>query len=160
MRVALIVLIGLALAACGAGPAPSVTRGCPAPAGSDAEVAALFAWINEARAENGLRPLRPSAQLDAAAATHACDMAANAFFAHARPGAPDRRARIKASGYPLRSGNENLAFHTTFSGRLVGEMWRRSPLHWAGLLSTDNRDVGLAVAEGRGTYYWVMVAAR
>lgn len=132
---------------------------CTIPQGANAAKAELHAWMNAERKARGLRPFTASAPLDQAAQAQACDMAKHNYFAHARPGGPSLRARVKATGYPLRGGNENLAFTRQINPKTTAEIWRKSPAHWAAIIDPANRDVGISLASGQGKVYWVMVAA-
>lgn len=133
---------------------------CSVPQGAAKAAAELHQWMNAERKARGLRPFSASAALDKAAQTQGCDMARNNYFAHSRPGAPTLRQRIKQTGYPLRGGNENLAYTRQLRAQSAAEIWRNSPKHWEAILDASNRDVGISVVSGNGKIYWVMVAAR
>jgi hypothetical protein len=87
-------------------------------------------------------------------------MADHDYFGHSRPGAPGLGARIKATGYALRAGAENLAYTTELDFAGVGRMWQQSAPHWAAIIDPGHQDIGLAVVTGGGRNYWVMVVAR
>lgn len=142
------------------GVAASEAGRCVAPAGAAQTAAQLLERINAARAARGLAGYAPSAQLGQAAQVQACDMAVHGYFAHARAGAPGVAQRIKATGYRLRAGNENLAYTRQLAPESVMQIWQQSPPHWAAVLDTGYRDIGVALAQGAGRIYWVMVVAR
>lgn len=133
---------------------------CSVPQGGAGAAAALLGWINAERAAHGLHAYRMSGALAQAARVQACDMARHGYFGHSRPGAPGLGARIKAAGYALRAGAENLAHTTGLDTAVVGRMWQRSAPHWAAIIDPGHKDIGLAVVTGGGRHYWVMVVAR
>lgn len=138
----------------------SSTRGCAKPASAAALEDGLLDWINAERAQRGLRPYERVRQLDRAAESHACDMAIRGYFAHKRPDGPDLRARIKATGYPLKAGNENLAFSRQEAVSSAATIWRNSPPHWAAIVDKSLTQIGISVTRGDGRVYWVMNVAR
>lgn len=133
---------------------------CSSPQGAAQAAKELHQWMNSERQARGLRPFAASGALDQAARTQACDMAKHNYFAHSRPGAPDLRQRIRQTGYPLRGGNENLAFTRQVNAQTAADIWRKSPPHWSAIIDPSNRDVGISIVSGNGRVYWVMVAAR
>lgn len=133
---------------------------CVVPQGAPQAAQELLRWMNSERQSRGLRPFAASGPLDQAARTQACDMAKHNYFAHSRPGAPDLRRRIRQTGYPLRGGNENLAYTRQLNAQTTAGIWRNSPPHWAAIIEPSNRDVGISIVSGNGRIYWVMVAAR
>lgn len=149
-----------ALMALVAGADSAWARGCAKPQTAAALEDGLLDWINAERAQRGLRPYQRNGQLDRAAESHACDMATNGFFAHRRPGGPDLRARIKATGYPLKAGNENLAYSRQEAVSSAASIWRNSPPHWAAIIDPALTQIGISVTRGEGRVYWVMNVAR
>ena len=160
MRHALLTAALAALMALPAGADAASSRGCAKPQAGTALEDGLLDWINAERTQRGLRPYQRSGQLDRAAESHACDMATNGFFAHRRPGGPDLRARIKATGYPLKAGNENLAFSRQEAVASAAKIWRDSPPHWAAIIDPALTQIGISVTRGDGRVYWVMNVAR
>jgi uncharacterized protein YkwD len=120
----------------------------------------LLREINATRAQHGLRALRWSTRLTAAADQHSGAMAAKGFFAHesANGGAFWRRiaAFYGYGGYRQWSVGENLLWSSpdvTPSGAL--RMWMNSPPHRENLLSRDWREIGLSAvhaAHAPGVY--------
>lgn len=133
---------------------------CSAPQGAAQAIAELHQWMNSERKARGMAPFAASSALDQAARRQGCDMVQHNYFAHSRPGGPSLKQRIKETGYPLRGGNENLAYTRQVRAMTTAEIWRNSPKHWEAIINPSNRDVGLSVVAGNGKVYWVMVAAR
>lgn len=155
-RLAIVFLV-LASSAYLAGPGHAA--GCAAPEGAPALTRSLLDWINSERRARGLAAYRLSADLSDAAKAHACDMVRHGYFAHSRPGGPKLGQRIKATGYPLASGAENIAYTQQRKVSSVAPIWRNSPPHWSAIINPGLRDIGIAVAEspgGGGPVYWVM----
>lgn len=129
---------------------------CERPTGAGKLEAAVLAWANAEREARGLPAFRMDSRLHAAALAHACDMAERDYFAHARPGGPKLAARIKAAGYTLHGGAENIAYTVQAEAASATGVWRKSAPHWRTLISNAYADVGIAVAQGEGKVYWVM----
>jgi uncharacterized protein YkwD len=120
----------------------------------------MLDWINQQRADRGLRPYKRSAVLDRAAEFHACDMAKYDYFAHSRSGGPKLGSRMKAAGYRLKAGSENIAYTQQLKVSSAAALWRNSPPHWHAIIDPTLRDIGLAVVNDNGRILWVMDAAR
>jgi uncharacterized protein YkwD len=121
-----------------AGPAESSNR-----AGSRAAAAdAMVQKVNQVRARNGLRPLRPSSSLSSSSRNFAVDLMRQDYLAH--------RARPSTAGGYRRAG-EALAMHSGRADRVSATVgrWMRSPGHRAVLLARGMRELGAGVAHGR-----------
>lgn len=138
------------------GLAGTVSVACERPADADIWETALLTWVNSERKALGAAPLRRSAKLDESAQVQGCDMADNDYFGTSRDGAPKLKERIKATGYRLRSANENLAHSRQPDPGVVATIWRKSPAHWDTMTDPAYKDAGLAIVFGNGKYYWVM----
>jgi uncharacterized protein YkwD len=120
----------------------------------------LLQDINALRSANGLRPLRASSQLEAAATAHSCEMARDGYFAHgSRNGLAfwrrvrryynTRRYRRWQVGENLMWGSPGLS-----SGQVLGA-WLESAEHRENLLNPVWREIGVAaehVRHGRGLF--------
>lgn len=157
-RLAALGLIGAMLGGGGITAAAAAT--CEQPAGEAALADGLLQWINEQRVAHGARPYARSAKLDRAAAFHACDMATRGYFAHSRPDGPKLGTRIKATGYPLKAGNENIAYSRQAAVSSAATIWRNSPPHWAAIIDPSLKEIGISLSESNGRIYWVMDVAR
>ena len=93
MRIALTLILGLALAACGGtSPAPVAQQSIQ----SGGSAAAI---VNTIRGQAGAAAVKRSSILDAAAKAHANDMAANNFFGHTGSNGSTVGKRAKKAGY-------------------------------------------------------------
>jgi uncharacterized protein YkwD len=105
---------------------------------------ALIAKVNDARAQNGLAPLRAHRGLSRAADTHTGDMLRADFFDHpSSDGTPfDRRVRRFADAGMV---GETLASLRRRHGgaATVVQMWLDSPTHRAIVLRGDFRRIGV-----------------
>jgi uncharacterized protein YkwD len=109
----------------------------------------LLREINQTRAQHGLRPLRWSTRLTAAANQHSASMAAKGYFSHASANGSAFWRRIASfygyRGYREWSVGENLLWSSpdvSPAGAL--QMWMNSPPHRENLLSRSWREIGLA----------------
>jgi uncharacterized protein YkwD len=120
----------------------------------------IVAELNRARIEQGLRPLRQSSVLTAAAVAHATALATRGQFTHSWPdGRPFPtwiRPFYSARGYRIWSVGENLLWSTPgIDAATVVERWLASPTHRHILLTPSWREVGLGVVSATaapGTY--------
>jgi len=105
--------------------------------------------MNALRKRHGLRPLRLSSRLSAAANAHSLSMARNGFFAHESADGSAFWRRVErfygSKGYPYWSVGENLLWSSPDvdpAGAL--KMWMDSPPHRKNLLTARWREVGLS----------------
>ena len=154
-RLALVAALGAALLAAAVA-APSAA---PANGAQQVELAALesgvLAQLNAIRAQHGLRPLRSSPRLAAAAVQHTREMAADGYFAHESADGSafwDRVAHFYgSSGYGYWSVGENLLWSSPSvdaGGAL--RLWMRSPEHRANILSPTWHEIGIAAVHSAG----------
>lgn len=149
----IITMAAAALLAAGAASA------CTVPQGAEAATKAIAGWINDQRAAHGLPRLAPSAALQGAAASHACDMAQRQYFSHKGPGGSTLRSRLRQAGYQMRAAVENLARGRSAAAATATEGWRSSAGHWANVLNPEIRELGLALATDGAQVYFVFVGA-
>jgi uncharacterized protein YkwD len=130
----------LLLTAClvGAAAAPAPAR----PLGADAE---LLRAINQARAQQGLAPLRVDPALRQAARAHARTLLRTGAFDHGN--FPSRLTRFGARGPAI---GENLAWGTGAQASATGVLaaWLGSPSHRANLLRPGFRRIGIGRVVG------------
>lgn len=105
--------------------------------------------INALRVERGLRPLRLSPALSAAAEEHSREMALDGYFAHESRDGSSYVARVRRHyeprGRPWEVG-ENLLWASPWVGvREALRMWLVSPRHRAVLLYRGWREIGISV---------------
>ena len=107
--------------------------------------------MNAIRTARGLRPLRISRQLSAAAAYHTNQMGLRGFFEHESANGADFWKRIERF-YPSHrarswSVGENILWGSPEISALTAvREWMQSPPHRGNILSREWRDVGLGAA--------------
>lgn len=113
---------------------------------------AVLCLINRKRAENGEQPLIVSADLQAAAESHASELIADDYFAHVSPSGLSPAERIRETGYipSAESGyviGENLAWGTfeLSTPLAIAQAWFHSPEHLANILEAQYRETGVGV---------------
>jgi uncharacterized protein YkwD len=110
----------------------------------------LLRRINDVRRARGLRPLRISRGLSAAAAYHSRQMARHGFFEHESRGGGAFWKRVArfydSAGFRAWEAGENLAYGSPeLSPAATMRMWMNSPGHRENLLSRRWREIGLGV---------------
>lgn len=120
-----------------------------------------FGLINQKRAENGLKPLAWSDDIEAFARRHSQDMADNKYFGHRGLDGSMVSDRADRTGVTKwRAIGENIAFNRGYKEpiEVAVELWMQSPGHRQNLLNPDWREsaVGVAIA-GDGSYYFTQV---
>jgi len=105
----------------------------------------LLTAMNEARAANGLRPLRADPRLELASRAHSSRMLRTGTFSHGA-----FYTRIRRTGVHARRVGENLAWGQGSVGvaRSIIAMWLASPEHRANLLHPGYRIVGVGALRG------------
>jgi len=120
----------------------------------------LLGKINLTRGRRGLRPLRLSARLTAAANQHSASMAAKGYFSHDSANGGSFFKRIASfytyHGYSNWSAGENILWSSPDidSGGAL-RLWMNSPEHRANLLNHSWREIGLSAvhaASAPGVY--------
>ena len=111
--------------------------------------AQVLAEMNTIRRSRGLRPLRISTRLAAAADSHSRAMARRGFFSHNSANGSSFSRRIERfygpKGYRYWSVGENLLWSSpSVDAAAALRMWMNSPPHRANLLARHWREVGLA----------------
>jgi uncharacterized protein YkwD len=119
----------------------------------------LLDEINVARQAHGLRALRPSPGLAAAAQEHSVEMVAKGFFDHTLDGGSpaDRVGRYYSpAGFRVWRVGENLLWASPgVNARRAVRAWLQSPGHRANLLAPRWREIGIAAvrAESAPGYF-------
>lgn len=103
----------------------------------------LFAAANEARANQGLSPLRLDPVLTEASAFHAREMANHAAISHQFEGEPELATRGANAGAHFSFISENVGEAPT--SVIVHDLWMHSPGHRANLLDPNVDSVGIAI---------------
>jgi uncharacterized protein YkwD len=119
----------------------------------------VVARINDQRGARGLKPLRVSRGLTAAAKYHSREMGVNGFFEHeSANGAPfwKRIERFYPSGNGWWSVGENIFYESPdTTARSTVHEWMTSPPHRENILSPEWREIGIGAAHfasAKGTF--------
>ncbi len=114
--------------------------------------AAVLCLINTQRAQHGESPLKPNAQLEAAAQSHGQEMISLNYFNHVSPSGLTPLGRLRPTGYIPNSEvgyviGENLAWGTLTlaTPQAIVSAWEASPDHLANILEAKYRDTGIDV---------------
>lgn len=114
--------------------------------------AQLVELINQARAQQGLPPLRLDDRLTAAARKHTQLMVQHSSLSHQFPGEPDPQTRMTDAGVPSDAEGENVDLNQSISG--AHDALMHSPPHRANILNPDYNAVGAGVIRS-GDNVWV-----
>lgn len=113
--------------------------------------------VNAVRQAQGLQPVQLSPQLNAAAKTHANDIAQQNRPWHFGSDGSNPIERVARSGYAGRMLAENIS-ETFESDTETLEAWLRDPVTRKGILDPNARNIGIAwQQEGNGKIWWVQV---
>ncbi|URM88953.1 CAP domain-containing protein [Streptomyces sp. MRC013] len=118
----------------------------------------LTGLVNARRAEAGCAPLRLDPRLTAAARSHARDMVARRYFAHADPEGRQADARMSDAGYDAAAWAENLHLGPRDAAAVVAD-WMDGSYHERNMLGCRYRDTGVAAVPGPEGTVWVQILA-
>ena len=107
----------------------------------------LIELANQDRKSLGLAALKVNPVLSQAAMQKAQDMLANDYFSHTSPAGVTPWHWFKKNGYTYLAAGENLAIGFLDSSE-VETAWKNSPSHRDNLLSSNFKEVGIAVVQG------------
>ena len=131
----------------------------PSPAQALAALNSLRHGMHSCRAEapHDAGPLRWDDRLAASALGYAEELAQRDTVSHEGQVLRTLSQRLRASGYAMRLGGENLAAGQSDLEDVL-QQWLASPDHCANLMQPEFEDVGLACVNGPGRYqyYWVL----
>ena len=113
----------------------------------------LFAAANEARANQGLSPLRLDPVLIEASAQHAREMANRATISHQFDGEPELATRGANAGAHFSLISENVG--EAPSSVIIHDLWMQSPGHRANLLDPKVDSIGIAIVTRNNQLYAV-----
>jgi uncharacterized protein YkwD len=142
----------------------------PTPADADTVAARVLTLVNRARATPrkcgstsmpAVLPLKPSAQLDAAALAHAKDMTSHDFFEHRGSDGSTVADRVTRAGYLWQTVGENISAGAA-SAQGVVQGWLDSPGHCSNLMRAEFREMGIGYdtnPKTRAGIYWSQVFA-
>jgi uncharacterized protein YkwD len=115
---------------------------------------ATLCLINVQRRAHGLPPLHSNLLLRLAAMRHSREMVAQHYFAHDSRDGSSFIARIRQTGYLLRSrswsAGENLAWGLgrKSTPASIVRAWMHSPPHRRNILARGYRDIGIGIVAG------------
>ncbi|MFG6468097.1 CAP domain-containing protein [Roseateles sp. BYS87W] len=106
-------------------------------------------------------PVRAHPALDASARSFAQDLATQDRLSHLNTAGQALRARLRESGYAMRTAAENVAGGAETLDEVL-EQWMASPLHCENLMAPEFQEFGLACATGSGALerFWVLQLAQ
>jgi uncharacterized protein YkwD len=113
----------------------------------------LFAAANEARANQGLAPLRFDPVLAEAALSHAREMASHNAISHQFDGEPELGVRAANVGAHFSEIAENVGEAPT--SPIIHDLWMHSPHHRANLLDPNVDSIGIAIVSRNNQLYAV-----
>jgi len=113
----------------------------------------LFAAANEARANQGLPPVRLDRVLTEASAAHAREMADHAGISHQFEGEPELATRGANAGAHFSLISENVG--EAPSSVIIHDLWMHSPGHRANLLDPNVNTIGIAIVTRNHQLYAV-----
>lgn len=124
----------------------------PAKDNLQAIATATLCLVNQERARHGEMPLRPNADLEAAADAHSQEMVSLNYFGHISPNGLTPLARVRDTGYipSPQDGytiGENIAWGTLelSTPKAIVAAWIASPEHLANILEVGYRDTAIGV---------------
>jgi uncharacterized protein YkwD len=148
--------LGLLLAACDSG----AGGGGISPGDSGAIRSRHVDAVNAVRAQAGAQPVRLSAELNAAAETHARDMAVQGRAWHFGSDLTSPRERAARAGYIAEISGENLA-EGNDSDLVVLQSWLDFADTRAVILDPSARGIGLGwFQDASGKLWWVQLLGR
>jgi len=114
----------------------------------------LLGLINQARADNGLPPLRMQSQLRGAAREHSTDMACNNFYSHTGSNGTSNYDRILAYGYSPSWWGENYYMGWQTTPQQAMDWWMTSAPHRRNILNANYVHIGIghAICGNRNAY--------
>lgn len=137
---------------------------CALPPNAAQLVAKAGQLMNAQRASKGRKALRAEPRLQAAAMTHACDMATKGYFSHRGQDGSKAKRRVRRQNCRPGFVGENIAAGQTSPQELIQD-WMKSPGHRKVMMigrGVNNYGIGVAKAGKAYShgYVWVLVAAR
>lgn len=124
------------------------------PSQAQDETGDLLGRVNNLRASKGLPPYSLNGSLTAAAQNQAQWLIANnCTIAHTHPDGSNPRSRAQAAGYPTADVSENIYCGGNASAGSAWSFWVNSGIHYAGLVNTRYKEIGVAAAYGGSASY-------
>ena len=117
----------------------------------------LMGRINALRVGLGLHPYQLNSALTAAAQNQATWMANTGQISHTQSDGSRPVDRAVAAGYGSTWVSENIYMGTNATAASAWEWWLNSPIHYQGITSDHNYDIGIASASGSSGTAFVLV---
>ena len=118
----------------------------------------MLGRINNLRASKGLPAYTSNSALTAAAQSQAQWLVDNGCaIAHVHPDGSSPRSRSAAFGYPTVDVSENIYCGTIATPNDAWTFWINSGVHYAGLVNTRYKEIGVASASGGAGTSFVLV---
>lgn len=102
---------------------------------------------NDVRTREGVAPVVYNEKLEKSALSKSHDMVERNYFEHVSPEGKRLRDFLKDANYPYSVAGENLAVGFTTPEKMVNA-WVESPTHFANLIDTDFKEIGVGTAVG------------
>lgn len=110
--------------------------------------------VNEARAQNGLKPLSANWELSRVARYKSQDMVDRRYFSHTSPTYGTPFQMIKSFGLTYRTAGENIAYGQS-SPQAVFNAWMNSSGHRANILNSSYTKIGVGYVPSG--HYWTQL---
>ncbi len=119
----------------------------------------VFEKTNEARVQEGLKPLVFNTTLNKIAEQKLRDMFAKQYFEHVSPSGQGASDLAKIAGYEYILIGENLALGNFKDDKTLVDAWLASPGHRANILNNRYQEIGISVGKGiyEGRTTWIAV---
>jgi uncharacterized protein YkwD len=116
------------------------------------EEKAILDLTNAERAKENLAALKANAILCEVARAHTVNMGKQKKLEHELDGKTPTD-RVRASEYKLKTAGENIAINVKQSPQQVMQMWMKSAIHKANILS-EYEEIGLGIVRGADNKYY------
>ncbi|MCB9455363.1 MAG: LysM peptidoglycan-binding domain-containing protein [Anaerolineaceae bacterium] len=127
------------------------------PAAAQDEINDLLGRVNNLRVSLGLQAYSYNGSLAAAAQDQAQWMVDTGSISHTRPDGSSPRSRAAAAGYPSTWVSENIYGGSNATASDAWGFWINSSIHYAGITSANNREIGIGAAHGGWGAAYVLV---
>lgn len=107
----------------------------------------IISLTNKIREDKGLAILKENSKLNQAAFAKASDMLLNQYFEHISPTKIGLSSWLDQSGYDYLFAGENLAMGFNDASEVV-DAWTKSKTHYANLVDSDYREIGVGMVSG------------
>lgn len=127
-------------------PAPTIPSNPSPSSGLTSDEAKMVNLVNQARTEQGVKPLSVNSQLVTLARRKSQDMVAKKYFSHTSPTYGSPFDMMKNAGVKYSTAGENIAGAATTESAHQSLM--NSPGHRANILNSGFNQIGIGIASG------------